>query len=192
MRRRELVAALPVALSAGCTIGGDAGQPTRDPFSIVLPGLEDGLLPERYTCDGSGDSPPLRIEGVPDAAESVAVVGEWLRGYTPQTIWLLWGLPATDHIELPAGLPDRERLDSPADARQGTNGEGTVGYRSPCHETADDQAYRFIAHALPGRPDLDPGAGRDAFDDAIERDLSAISSTSLRVRYERFPEQRPS
>lgn len=189
MRRRELVATLPVALSAGCTIGGDAGQPSRDPFSITLPGLEGGLLPERYTCDGSGESPPLRIEGVPDAAESVAVVGEWLRGYTPQTIWLLWGLPATNPLELPAGIPGRERPDSPAGARQGTNGGGTVGYRSPCHETADNQAYRFIAHALPERPDLDPGAGRDAFDEAIERDLATVSSTSLRVRYERFPER---
>ena len=192
MRRRELVAALPAVLSAGCTIGGEPERAGENDFSVALPGLEDGLLPERYTCDGTGESPPLRIEGVPDAAESVAVVGEWLRGYTPQTIWLLWGVPATDPLELPAGIPDRERLDSPEGASQGLNGGGTVGYRSPCHETADDQAYRFVAHALPERPELTPGADRDAFDDAIERDLSAVSSTSLRVRYERFPEWRSS
>jgi len=189
MRRRELVAALPAALSAGCTIGGEPGRPVENDFSVALPGLEGGLLPERYTCDGTGESPPLRIEGVPDAAESLAVVGEWLRGYTPQTIWLLWGLPAADPIELPAGVPDRERLESPPGARQGANDGGTVGYRSPCHETADNQAYRFIAHALPEHIDLAPGAGRDAFDDAVERDLAAVSSTSLRVRYERFPER---
>ena len=192
MRRRELVAALPAVLSAGCTIGGEPVEPDGPDFSVAIPGLDDGLLPDRYTCDGTGESPPLRIEGVPDAAESVAVVGEWLRGYTPQTIWLLWGLPATDSLELPAGLPDRKRIDSPEGTRQGTNGGRTVGYRSPCHETADNQAYRFVAHALPDQIDLEPGAGRDAFDNAIERELSVVSSTSLRVRYERFPEERSS
>lgn len=190
MRRRELVAALPAALSAGCTIGGDPPAPDGDAFRLTLPDLGDGTIPERYTCDGAGDSPPLRIEGVPERAESVAIVGEWLRGYTPQTIWLLWGLPATDPFELPSGLPSERRLDSPSDARQGTNGEGTIGYRSPCHETADNQEYRFIAFALPDRLGLDPGSDRDAFDDTLNGERSTVSSTTLSVRYERFPERR--
>ncbi|WP_181691848.1 YbhB/YbcL family Raf kinase inhibitor-like protein [Natronomonas sp. LN261] len=190
MRRRELVAALPAALSAGCTIGGDPPVPAGDEFRLTLPGHGDRTVPERYTCDGAGDSPPLRIEGVPERAESVAIVGEWLRGYTPQTIWLLWGLPAADPFELPAGLPSEGRLDSPAGARQGTNGEGTIGYRSPCHETADNQGYRFIAFALPDRLGLDPGSDRDAFDDTLNVERSTVSSTTLSVRYERFPEER--
>ena len=187
MRRRELVAALPAVAVAGCTIGGDPPSADGGDFSLEIPGV-GGELPERYTCDGVGESPPLRAEQVPEGAAAIAVAGEWLRGYTPQTIWLLWGLPADDPFELPAGIPSGERVETPIEAIQGTNDEERVGYRSPCHETADDQAYRFIAFALPEPLDIAPGAGRDAFDDAIERDLSNVSTTTVQVRYERFEE----
>lgn len=186
MRRRELLAALPAVAAAGCTIGGNPPSPDGDEFDLSVAGLDGEALPERYTCDGVGESPPLRIDGIPDGATSVAVAGEWLRGYTPQTIWLLWGVPAAAPVEIPAGLPNDARIESPIDARQGENDEGGVGYRSPCHETADNQAYRFIAFALPAALDLESGTDRDAFDDAIERDFSNVSSTTLRVRYERF------
>jgi len=186
MRRRELVASLSVVATAGCTIGGDPPSGEGGSLDLTVPGLDDGELPVRYTCDGAGESPPIRIEGVPDAAESVAVVGEWLRGYTPRTIWLLWDLSADDSLEIPAGIPEGERIDSPIDATQGRNDEGTPAYRSPCHETDDNQQYRFIAFALPERPDLDPGADRDAFDAALEAKFSDVSSTTFRVRYDRF------
>lgn len=192
MRRRELVAALPVVVTAGCTIGGEAPSVEGDSLDLTVSDLDDGELPVRYTCDGAGESPPIRIEGVPEAAESVAVVGEWLRGYTPQTIWLLWDLAADETLEIPAGIPVGERVDSPIEATQGRNDEGTPAYRSPCHETDDDQQYRFIAFALPGRPDLDPGADRDAFDAALEADFADVSSTTFRFRYDRFGRSEPS
>lgn len=186
MRRRELIAALPVVVTAGCTIGGDPPSAEGGSLDLTISDLAGDELPVRYTCDGAGESPPIRIGDIPDAAESVAVVGEWLRGYTPQTIWLLWDLPADDPLEIPAAIPEGERVDSPIDATQGRNDEGTAAYRSPCHETDDDQMYRFIAFAFPERPDLDPGADRDAFDAALEADFADVSSTTLRVRYNRF------
>lgn len=188
MRRRELIAALPV-VTAGCTIGGDPPSADGDEFSLSIPDLDGEDLPERYTCDGGGESPPLRMEGIPERATSVAVVGEWLRGYTPRTIWLLWGVPATDPVEIPAGVPNDAIVESPIEARQGENDEGGVGYRSPCHETTDNQGYRFVAFALPAALEIEPGTDRDAFDDAIERDFSNVSSTTLQVRYERFADR---
>lgn len=187
MRRRELLVALP-AVTAGCTIGGDPPSADGEEFTLSIPGLDGEALPERYTCDGVGESPPLRMDGVPDRATEVALIGEWLRGYTPRTIWLLWGVSATEPVEIPAGIPNDGRVESPIDARQGENNEGNIGYRSPCHETGDNQEYRFVAFALPDSLDLESGVDRDAFDDAIERDFSNVSSTTLRVRYERFPE----
>ena len=189
MRRRELLGALPAVAAAGCTIGGEAPSSGETEFTLSIPDLDGEDLPERYTCDGAGESPPLRIEDPPDRASTVAVVGEWLRGYTPQTIWLLWGVSAAERIEIPAGLPSDTRIESPLEARQGENDEGSVGYRSPCHETADNEAYRFIALALPGTIDLESGVDRDAFDDAVERAVSNVSSTTLRVRYERFADE---
>lgn len=187
MRRRELLASVALSATAGCTIGGD--PPEIGGLRLSSPAFDGETLPERYTCDGAGISPPLQLEGVPEAAASVAIVGEWLRSYTPRTIWLLWGIDAERSLELPEAIPAERRIDTPIDAVQGSNDERSIGYRPPCHETPDYQEYRFVARALPERLSLDPGADREAFDSAIETELSEVSSTSFRVRYDRFEDR---
>ncbi|WP_299234822.1 YbhB/YbcL family Raf kinase inhibitor-like protein [Natronomonas sp.] len=184
MRRRHLLAALSLSALSGCTIGGE--PPSGDSFRLSIPALDGGDLPQRYTCDGVGESPPVSIEGIPAPASSVALVGEWLRSYTPRTIWLLWGLPAEGSVDLPAGIPGDRRVTGPIAATQGQNDEREIGYRSPCHETPDDQEYRLVAYALTEGLDLEPGADRDAFDAAIEPRLDEAPSTTVRFRYERF------
>ena len=184
MRRRDVLALAPMTLTAGCTIGGE--PPSGDSFRLSIPGLDGRNFPQQYTCDGAGESPPLRIEGVPEPATSIAVAGEWLRSYTPRTIWLLWGLPADDPLDIPAGVPGDPRVDGAIDAVQGLNDEREIGYRPPCHETPDDQEYRIIAYGLPEPLGLDPGADRDEFDSAIEAAFSDVSSTTVQFRYDRF------
>ena len=180
MRRRAFLATLPAA-AAGCTIGGEPPEP--DDLSLSAPAFEDGRIPERYTCDGAGVSPPLRAEGVPEGTAALAVVGEWLYSFTPGTIWLLWNLPPADPLEIPPDLPGEGRLEDP-EARQGANDEGYVGYRPPCHETPEDDEYRFVLLALESRLDLEAGAYREDFDDAVEGEVR--SSTSLRATYDRL------
>jgi phosphatidylethanolamine-binding protein (PEBP) family uncharacterized protein len=179
MRRRDLLAALPVA-GAGCTIGGEPPEP--DDLTLSAPAFDDGRIPERYTCDGAGLSPPMRASGPPEGTAALAVVGEWLYSYSPGTIWLLWNLPPEDPLELPEGLPSEPRLEDP-EARQGRNDEGSLGYRPPCHETPEHDEYRFSLLALESPLDLDAGAYRDEFDDAVEGEVR--SSTSLTAIYER-------
>lgn len=186
MRRRSLLATVGAVATAGCTIGGT--PPSGDGFRIRAPAFENGTIPERYTCDGAGVSPPLTVERIPDRAESVAIAGEWLQSFNPasgpSTIWLLWGLPAENPLEIPEGIPPEPHPETFPNAAQGSNDEGSVGYRSPCHETPDDNEYRFIALALSEHPDVEAGAVRDDFDDAIES--TVVASTSVRVTYDRF------
>jgi len=181
MRRREVLATLSLAATAGCTIGGEPPEP--DDLALTSPAIDGEALPVRFTCDGAGVSPPLRIEGVPDRTASLAVVGEWLYSYMPGAIWLLWGLAPDDPLSIPEAVPETPRLEEPEGAVQGTNDEGFVGYRSPCHETPEDDEYRFTLLALESEPDLSPGADREAFDDAIEG--LVLSSTTLPVTYDR-------
>jgi phosphatidylethanolamine-binding protein (PEBP) family uncharacterized protein len=186
MRRRALLATVGAAAIGGCTIGGDL--PDRNGLSIRAPTFEDGTIPERYTCDGAGVSPPLRVKGLPDRTESVAITGEWLQSVDPasgpSTIWLLWDLPAEDPLEIPESIPPDPEPDAIAGAKQGRNDEGSVGYRSPCHEAPDDNEYRFVVLALSESSDIEAGAVRDTFDDAVESTI--IASTSVRATYERF------
>lgn len=171
---------MPLAATAGCTIGGE--PPTPDELTLSAPAFEEGQIPVRYTCDGEGISPPLEIVGVPERTESLAIVGEWLFGLSPGTIWLLWDLPPEDPLEIPEALPEKARLKEPK-ARQGLNDEGYVGYRSPCHETPEADEYRFNLLALESTLDLEAGADRDQFDDATQGVV--LSSTSLKATYDR-------
>ena len=183
MRRRELLTAVPATLlagGAGCTIGGEPPEP--DDLTLSSPAFDEEI-PVRFTCDGAGESPPLTVRGVPERTASLAVVAEWLRGYDPGTIWLLWDLPPEDPLEVPADRPADERLEDPAGAAQGSNDEGELGYRSPCHRTEGDDEYRFSVFALEAELDIDPGATRDAFDDALES--LVLSSTSFTATYDR-------
>ena len=180
MRRRALLASLSAAVP-GCTIGGEPPEP--DDLALSAPAFDDGSIPVRFTCDGAGVSPPLRVEGVPDGTETLAVVGEWLYGFSPRTIWLLWNLPPEDPLEIPADRPARPRLETPEGAVQGTNDEGEIGYRSPCHETPEHDEYRFNLLALESTPDVEPGVTRDDFDDAVEGLVH--SSTTLTATYDR-------
>lgn len=182
VQRRRVLATLSLAATGGCTIGGT--PPEEDELSLSAPAFEDGRIPVRFTCDGGAISPPLVVEGLPSGTESVAIFAEWLRGYSPGTTWLLWNLPPDDPLDVPAGIPKVPRPETPAGAVQGTNDGGFVGYRSPCHETPGQNDYRFAVLALTSPPDLEPGAGRDAFDDAVAG--SVRSSTSIQAVYDRF------
>ncbi|WP_336133421.1 YbhB/YbcL family Raf kinase inhibitor-like protein [Natronomonas amylolytica] len=186
MRRRALLATVGAAAVGGCTIGGE--PPDRDGLSVRAPTFEDGTIPERYTCDGAGVSPPLLVEGLPGRTESVAIVGEWLQSIDPasgpSTIWLLWGLPPEDPLEVPENIASDPEPDAFAGAKQGRNDEGSVGYRSPCHESPDDNEYRFVVLALSEPPEVEAGAVRDTFDDATES--TVVASTAIRATYNRF------
>jgi hypothetical protein len=186
MRRRVLLATVGVTAVGGCTIGGT--PPERNGLTIRGPAFEDGTIPERYTCDGAGVSPPLVVEDLPDRTETLAIAGEWLQNVNPasgpSTIWLLWGLPAEDPLEIPADIAPVPEPDVFPNARQGRNGEGTVGYRPPCHETPGEDEYRFVALALSEPPAVEAGTVRDDFDDAVGS--TVVASTTVRATYERF------
>ena len=56
---------------------------------------EGGLIPAKYTCDGSDTSPPLQWDAVPEGTKSIALIsddpdapmGTWVH-------WVLFNLPA--------------------------------------------------------------------------------------------------
>jgi len=73
------VAAFGASVLGGCGFfGDDVTEPARTaPATLVLtsPAFEDGgTVPQRYTCTGRNESPPLQWSGVPDDAGSLALV----------------------------------------------------------------------------------------------------------------------
>lgn len=154
-------------------------------MQITSSAFDDGdRIPREYTGDGDDRSPPLKIEGVPDGARSLALIVDdpdapnktWVH-------WLIWGIPA-DRTELPAGVATDGIVESLGGARQGTNDFDNLGYGGPApppgHGT---HHYRFTLHALDRTIDLDAGAKREALESAIAG--ATLETARLTGTYER-------
>ncbi len=113
-------------------------------------------IPEKYTCDGQDISPPLRIDGLPDGTESVALIvddpdapmGTW-------THWVVWGMEGGDIEE--DSVP----------GKQGLNDFKKTDYGGPCPPSGEHR-YFFRAYALDMGLDLDEGASREEVEEAME------------------------
>lgn len=113
-------------------------------------------IPAKHGCDGSDHSPPLAFSGVPDRAESLALIVDDPDAPDPAAPkmtwvhWLLYNLPA-DCAGLPEGLVS---AGLPAGTGEGLNDWKRTGYRGPCPPVGRHR-YFFRLFALDARlPEL--------------------------------------
>ncbi len=122
-------------------------------------------IPEKYTCDGEGISPPLGWERVPRAAESLVLFGE--DPDAPGGVfvhWVVYDIPASEQ-----GLDENQPLTAllPNRAKQGLNTAGETGYYRPCppHGT---HRYVFKLFALDQKLNLLPGKTKSQVEKAMK------------------------
>jgi Raf kinase inhibitor-like YbhB/YbcL family protein len=175
----RLIAACVMAVAgasvlAGCGFfGDDVTEPARTaPATLVLTSsaFEDGgTVPQRYTCTGRNESPPLQWSGVPDDAGSLALVvtdpdapgGTYVH-------WVVFNLDKTTRSLSPGALP--------AGTRQARNSAGHARYDGPCPPNGTHH-YRFTVYALRTPTTLDDGIDTTRALDAI--DAKAIGRGTL-------------
>jgi Raf kinase inhibitor-like YbhB/YbcL family protein len=157
--RRALLAlpALGLAL-AGCGSDRVEGPAPAAPDRIALSSTafdENGTIPRKYSCDGDGESPPLRWRGVPGGARELALLVEDPDAPGGTFVhWALFKIPA-DTMAIPEGTV-------PRGARQGENSAGDASYTGPCPPKDDaPHHYEFTLYALKSALDLAEGAGAD-------------------------------
>jgi Raf kinase inhibitor-like YbhB/YbcL family protein len=126
-------------------------------------------LPERFTADGAGISPPLHWRGVPAGATSLVLIVEDPDAPSPQPLVhaILWGLPATDG-QLAEGAI---REDGDGDTVHGDVGRNSYlreGWLPPDPPTGHgEHRYAFQLFALRDGPEVDPNPGRTAVVEAM-------------------------
>jgi len=159
--------------------GGVGGKEME--IKVTSPAFEEGgLIAAKYTCDGSDVSPPLRWDGVPEGAKSIALisddpdapVGTWVH-------WVLFNLPA-DVRELAEGVPADETLAN--GARQGITDFGRIGYGGPCPPSGTHR-YFFKIYALDTEIPLAAGASKRELLAAMEGHI--LGQGQLIGRYKR-------
>ena|SRR5687767_9513536 len=95
---------------------------------------DQGAIPVQHTCQGKDASPPLAWSGVPDGAQSLALVVDDPDAPDPAAPkmvyvhWVLYDIPPTA-TSLEEAVT-RERL--PKGTREGTNDWRRTGYGGPC------------------------------------------------------------
>lgn len=132
----------------------------------------DGLIDSRYTAIGENMSPPLKIENLDDAAQTLAVVLNDADAPVERTThWVIWNIPAViDNIQgnIPVNVKKVPELNG---AYQGKNDFGDIGYRGPALPSSSFEkphTYRIIVYALDSEIDLEPGANEKELLKAIQ------------------------
>lgn len=135
--------------------------------------FKDGQpIPEKYSGDGDDKSPALSWSGVPEGANSLALICDDPDAPTPEpwVHWVIWNIPP-ETGRLPEGVPRKEQPLEPRGARQGTNSfpSDNLGYRGPApppgHGT---HHYHFKLYALDTELNLEPGASKEDLLGAVE------------------------
>jgi len=124
-----------------------------------------GPIPSKFTCDGQDVSPPLSWDGVPEGAQSLALVME--DPDAPAGIWVHWVLYNIPVVSrgLTEGVPADEEL--PDGSRSGINSWRRSGYGGPC-PPGGTHRYFFRLYAIDAQLDLAPGATKEGLLTAIQ------------------------
>jgi Raf kinase inhibitor-like YbhB/YbcL family protein len=196
--RRALVAGA-AALVAGCVgdngdggdgagdNGDDAATPDSNPatgevtqmgdLTLTSPTFDDGeQIPDRYGYTVDNVNPPLEVKGVPEGAESMALLVDDPDAVEPAgTVWdhwVVWNIPPT-RTTVPEGW-------EPSDAVEGTNDYGEVGYGGP-NPPDREHRYRFKLFALETTFDLPAATDAEALGEAM--DGHVLAQTQLDGTY---------
>jgi Raf kinase inhibitor-like YbhB/YbcL family protein len=134
-----------------------------------------GQIPQRHTCEGEDVSPPLAWSGLPEGTRSVALICDDPDAPSATfTHWVAWALDADA-----GGLDEGE-----AAPTEGRSDFGTPGYRGPCPPPGHGRhRYFFRLFALDEVPQVEPGAGREELERALQGHL--LAATELVGTYER-------
>ena len=146
-----------------------------------------GRLPDRFTADGEGVSPPLFWTGVPEESVRLVLLVEDSDAPTPQPVVhaIVWGLPLDG--DLKEGEPDGAGGAEGEDV--GRNSGFVEGWLPPDPPNGQgEHNYAFQIFALSDGPDPGDNPGRGAVLRAMEgRVLAAGLLTGTYSRGEEAP-----
>ncbi len=146
-------------------LGGRFGR-----IDLDSPAFADGArLPERFTADGQGVSPPLLWRGVPDGTRRLALIVEDADAPSPQPLVhaVLWDVAATETMLAEGAI--RPDGDGGADGSDvGRNSYLREGWLPPDPPTGHgEHHYAFQLFALEDGPNPGDTPGRAALVEAM-------------------------
>ncbi len=134
--------------------------------------LEMDKIASKYTCDGENINPPLKIENIPSATKTLAIVLDDPDAKDgPFVHWIMINIKPTQEI-----------LENSVMGTQLTNDAGKRNYWGPCPPQGEHR-YRFIVYALDTELPLTQADNKYDFEKAIAGHVFAKGM--ITVRYTR-------
>jgi len=153
-----MAAAFVTTLMATRNVHGE--EKTMNTLTISSPAFpHNGMIPSKYTCDGTDVNPPLTFENIPGRSRSLALIvddpdaprGTWVH-------WVAWNIgPGTMEIA---------EKSVPRGALQGTNDFRKQAYGGPCPPSGTHR-YFFKLYALDTSLSLKAGATKPQLEEAM-------------------------
>ena len=144
---RPVVEILLAASILGIIASGISRAGEQSGVVVSSPAFADsGAIPERYTCSGEDDSPPLNWAGIPSGAKTlVLMVDDPDAPSGTFTHWIVYNIDVDS-----SGLPENVlKVAKPAvNYPQAVNGFGHIGYNGPCPPPGTPHHYHFRLYAL--------------------------------------------
>ncbi|MCX5680461.1 MAG: YbhB/YbcL family Raf kinase inhibitor-like protein [Candidatus Omnitrophica bacterium] len=114
-------------------------------------------IPKRFTCDGEGKNPPLKIDRIPkDTKSLVLIVDDPDAPMGTFVHWVVYDIPVISAIE-----------EGSVPGKQGTNTTRGCDWVSPCPPSGTHR-YIFKIYALDKELGFREGAGKAAVEKAME------------------------
>ena len=132
---------------------------------------QEGYIPLKYTCEGEGINPLLKIDNIPQGTKTLAIIVE-----DPDTSkgtfdhWLAWNIPPIHSI-----------AENSTPGISGSNGTGNTGYHGPCPPSGSHR-YFFNVFALDGWLDLPAGENKQNLQDSMKSHILAKGSIMARYK----------
>lgn len=123
----------------------------------------NGMIPQKFTCDGDDINPALAFEGVPQGAKSLALIMD--DPDAPRGIWVHWVVWNID----PRTTGVRENS-VPTGGKQGMNDFRKHDYGGPCPPSGTHR-YFFKLYALDTTLELKPNTTKPELEAAMKNHI---------------------
>lgn len=167
----------PDSVDAGAVDAGGTGLPL--PFRLLSSAFEDeGVLPAEFTCDGVGQSPPMRWTNAPQGTTEFALMMSTLAKDGQKWNWVLFDLQPSVQ-EIPSGAQNV--------GTQGLTSDGpNLAYSPPCSQGPGAKRYSFTIYALSSAPSV-PTSPLEVTGAVLTQAISKITlaSDTIDVSYTR-------
>ena len=127
-------------------------------LKITTPAYADGeKIPKKHTCEGENISPEIRIENIPEGADTLVLIFDDPDAPNGTfTHWIVFNIPAQTNTIVEGAIPGVE----------GENDFKETHYSGPCPPSGTHRYY-FHLYAIQGKLMLERGASRKKIEEEM-------------------------